>query len=89
MMIALLRQFTARVGTAVIVWAGFWIHATALAQEAPSGTAASQTELAAMTSEWKGERCSDGRPRVADDLLRRMKAISIEEAWEVLAPAWL
>ena len=37
-----------------------------------------------MTSEWKGDRCSDGRPRVADDLLRRMKAVKIEEAWEVL-----
>jgi regulator of RNase E activity RraA len=57
---------------------------SAFAQEAPSGTAASQTELAALTSAWHGERCSDGRPKVADDLLRRMKAVKIEEAWDVL-----
>ncbi|MGC8641951.1 MAG: RraA family protein [Isosphaeraceae bacterium] len=46
--------------------------------------AASRTELAAFTSDWKGERSADGRPRVADDLLKRMKAVSIEEAWDVL-----
>lgn len=78
------HQVTGRASTLAILCAGFWINATAVAQEPPGGTAASQTELAAMTSEWKGDRCSDGRPRVADDLLRRMKAVSIEEAWEVL-----
>ena len=30
--------------------------------------------LVAMTSEWKGDRYADGRPKVADDLLQRMKA---------------
>ena len=37
-----------------------------------------------MTSLWKGDRYADGRPKVPDDLLRRMKAVSIEEAWDVL-----
>jgi regulator of RNase E activity RraA len=46
--------------------------------------AASKAEMLAISSSWKGERSSDGRPRVADDILRRMKAVSIEEAWEVL-----
>jgi regulator of RNase E activity RraA len=50
----------------------------------PSGIAASKADLLAWTSLWKGERCPDGRPKVSDDLLRRMKAISIEEAWDVL-----
>jgi 4-hydroxy-4-methyl-2-oxoglutarate aldolase len=36
------------------------------------------------TSEWKGERFPDGRPKVSDDLLKRLKNISIEEAWGVL-----
>jgi regulator of RNase E activity RraA len=36
------------------------------------------------TSEWKGERYPDGRPKVSDDLVRRLKNISIEEAWGVL-----
>jgi len=38
----------------------------------------------ALTSEWKGERFSDGRPKVPDAILERLKNISIEEAWGVL-----
>ena len=37
-----------------------------------------------LTSEWKGERFADGRPKVSDALLERLKNISIEEAWGVL-----
>jgi regulator of RNase E activity RraA len=37
-----------------------------------------------LTSEWKGERFADGRPKVSDDILERLKNISIEEAWGVL-----
>jgi regulator of RNase E activity RraA len=36
------------------------------------------------TSEWTGERTSDGRPKVSDELLNRLKNISIEEAWGVM-----
>jgi regulator of RNase E activity RraA len=36
------------------------------------------------TPEWKGERSADGRPYVSDDLVQRMKEVSIEEAWGVL-----
>jgi regulator of RNase E activity RraA len=36
------------------------------------------------TAEWEGERYPDGRPKVSDDLLSRLKNISIEEAWGVL-----
>ncbi|MCK5700225.1 MAG: RraA family protein, partial [Cyclobacteriaceae bacterium] len=36
------------------------------------------------TAEWTGERTKDGRPKVSDDLLNRLKNISIEEAWGVL-----
>ena len=36
------------------------------------------------TVEWKGDRTKDGRPKVSDDLLKRLKNISIEEAWGVL-----
>lgn len=41
-------------------------------------------QMKALTSEWKGERSPDGRPRVSDALLARLKNISIEEAWGVL-----
>jgi len=74
-----------RLATALAVFfIGPFISIMARAQERPGGMAAAGSEIAALTSEWKGERSSDGRPRVADDLLRRMKAVSIEEAWDVL-----
>lgn len=38
----------------------------------------------ALTNEWKGERFPDGRPKVSDALLKRLKTVSAEEAWEVL-----
>lgn len=36
------------------------------------------------TAEWKGERMADGRPKVADRLLNRLKNVSMEEAWGYL-----
>lgn len=44
----------------------------------------SKDELIFLTSEWKGERFADGRPKIPDDLIRRVKQIAIEEAWVVL-----
>ena len=44
----------------------------------------SRDELVFLTPEWKGERFDDGRPRVADDILERMKLVTLEEAWAVL-----
>lgn len=41
-------------------------------------------QIKGITSEWKGERSADGRPKVKDELLERLKRISIEEAWGVL-----
>lgn len=40
--------------------------------------------IKALTSEWKGERFNDGRPKVSDQILERLKNISMEEAWGVL-----
>jgi regulator of RNase E activity RraA len=40
--------------------------------------------IKAMTPDWKGERTADGRPKVSDNILARLKNISIEEAWGVL-----
>ncbi|TXE11094.1 RraA family protein [Algoriphagus aquimarinus] len=45
---------------------------------------ASSEYIKALTSEWKGERFPDGRPKVSDSILERLKNISIEEAWGVL-----
>ncbi|BAV06779.1 5-carboxymethyl-2-hydroxymuconate delta-isomerase [Filimonas lacunae] len=46
-----------------------------------------RSELVALTPEWKGTRFADGRPRVSDTLLQRMKQVSVEEAWAVLKNA--
>ena len=40
--------------------------------------------IKALTAEWKGERSPDGRPKVSDAILARLKNISMEEAWGVL-----
>jgi regulator of RNase E activity RraA len=44
----------------------------------------SKEELIFLTSEWKGERFPDGRPKIADTLLERAKHIMIDDAWTVL-----
>ena len=41
----------------------------------------SKEELIEYTPEWKGERFEDGRPRVADDIIERMKNVTITQAW--------
>lgn len=41
-------------------------------------------QIRALTPAWKGERSGDGRPKVPDALLQRLKNISIEEAWGIL-----
>lgn len=44
----------------------------------------SKDELIFLTPEWKGERFPDGRPKVPDAILNRMKLVTLEEAWAVL-----
>jgi len=45
---------------------------------------ATKEQVIFYTTEWTGERYPDGRPKVSDELLERIKNISIEEAWGVL-----
>lgn len=49
-----------------------------------AGQQISKEELIFLTPQWKGERFDDGRPKVSDELLDRMKAVTLEEAWAVL-----
>ena len=46
--------------------------------------ALSEAEILFLTAQWQGERYPDGRPKVPDEILERMKDVSIEEAWGVL-----
>ncbi|RYY62161.1 MAG: RraA family protein [Chitinophagaceae bacterium] len=54
--------------------------ATLSAQEVTPGV----EQIRALTAEWKGERSADGRPKVADKYLDRLRSIHLEEAWGVL-----
>lgn len=65
----------------VFFWLGMIIFlnvGSSFAQTVP------QDELVFLTSQWKGERFADGRPKVPDDLLQRARNIGIDDAWTVL-----
>lgn len=47
----------------------------------------SEQEVIDFTAEWEGERYPSGRPRVSDNILERMKNVSLEQAWDVLREA--
>lgn len=42
-------------------------------------------DIIQITPLWKGERMEDGRPKVSADVLRRLRKITLEEAW---GPLW-
>lgn len=44
----------------------------------------SSAYIKALTAEWKGERFEDGRPKVSDGILERLKNVTLEEAWAEL-----
>jgi 4-hydroxy-4-methyl-2-oxoglutarate aldolase len=52
------------------------------AQQVQVTPASEQIQL--YTPHWKGERFPDGRPKVADKFLERLKNVSMEEAWQYL-----
>ena len=37
-----------------------------------------------LTAKWDGERFENGRPKVSDDLIERLKKVTIEESWAEL-----
>lgn len=41
-------------------------------------------EMLYYTSVWKGDRFEDGRPRVPDDVVERLRYVSVTEAWQTL-----
>lgn len=44
----------------------------------------SPEEIIDYTPEWTGERFADGRPKVPDSILERMRLVTITEAWGIL-----
>ena len=41
-------------------------------------------DIILLTKNWEGERSSDGRPKVSDELLERLKKVSLEETYDFL-----
>jgi regulator of RNase E activity RraA len=58
---------------------------TPLAQAQPG--VLTKQQLVEYTPDWKGERLPDGRPKVPDAILDRMKRVTLEEAWAVVTGA--
>ena len=67
----------------MLALAFFVFHQTAKSQQVQIN----KEQLLALTPEWKGERFADGRPKVPDAILKRMKSVSVEEAWAVMKNA--
>jgi 4-hydroxy-4-methyl-2-oxoglutarate aldolase len=66
------------IAAAVLAW-------TALgASTALSQVKMTKEQMMFYTSDWKGDRFPDGRPKVPDDLLKRALDVSIEDIWDYL-----
>ncbi|MFN7999198.1 MAG: RraA family protein [Bryobacteraceae bacterium] len=62
-----------------------WIACTVIgASAALAQVKQTREQILFYTSEWKGERFSDGRPKVPDNLLERALDVSIEDVWDYL-----
>jgi 4-hydroxy-4-methyl-2-oxoglutarate aldolase len=62
----------------VMVWA-VWGASAAFSQ-----VKMTKEQMMFYTSDWKGDRFPDGRPKVPDDLLKRALDVSIEDVWDYL-----
>ena len=56
----------------------------AAAIPAVSQVKTTKEQIMFYTSEWKGERFPDGRPKIPDSLLQRALDVSIEDVWDYL-----
>jgi 4-hydroxy-4-methyl-2-oxoglutarate aldolase len=63
------------------------IGCMALAAPAMAQVKMTREQMMFYTSEWKGGRFPDGRPKVADSLLKRALDVSIEDVWDYLRDA--
>jgi regulator of RNase E activity RraA len=63
----------------------FLLTATPVVQAQPG--VLTKQQLIEYTPDWKGERLPDGRPKVPDAILDRMKNVTLEEAWAVVTGA--
>ncbi len=68
----------ARKGSLMLVLGMLFLHQFTSSQQI------TKEQMLFLTREWKGDRFADGRPKVPDSILNRMKLVTLEEAWAVL-----
>src|ERR1700744_5792639 len=66
----------------IILTAAFVISALIAGAQQRLGSTPEQ--IKDLTPEWTGDRSADGRPHVSDQLLERLKKLTMEEVWEKL-----
>jgi 4-hydroxy-4-methyl-2-oxoglutarate aldolase len=75
-----IRNFSSLICFSFVI-AGLFIRSSVSAQ--PSSL--TKEEMLLYTPMWTGERFPDNRPKVPDDIVARMKYVSITEAWGTLS----
>jgi len=63
-----------------LIMAGFFMNSSVSAQPG----SLTKEEMLQYTALWEGERFPDGRPKVSDDIINRMRYVSVTEAWQTL-----
>jgi regulator of RNase E activity RraA len=66
------------IGIALVVCALMWTG------RASGQVKMTRDQILFYTSEWKGERFADGRPKLPDSLLKRAADMTVEDVWEFL-----
>lgn len=72
-------EFMKKVLSAVLV-----VFTLLFAASAFSQVKMTKEQILFYTSDWKGDRFPDGRPKIPDDLLTRALDVSIEDVWDYL-----
>lgn len=67
-----------------LLWGAAPLTAEAQSATEPRSPIAEKELIMEQTTEWEGERYETGRPKVSDELLERMKNVTLEMAWSTL-----
>ena len=78
---------TRRLSTASVFPLALSVLLTAPSLAAAQPGILTRERLIEYTPDWTGERFPDGRPKVPDAILDRMKVVTLEEAWAVVSAA--
>ncbi|MEK6480018.1 RraA family protein [Catalinimonas sp. 4WD22] len=66
------------------LWMSILLISLILMQFGAKAQTISREQMLLYTPLWEGERFEDGRPKVPDEILERMKLVTHEEAWAVM-----